>query len=113
MNKNSKRIFYSQFLKHISITEFLKDSRESEIKDNFSYEIIDYNGDKLIIEIQSQNYGWVSFIDTWDHNWKVLVNNKPSKMMKLFDAYKSVEVMPGFSRIEFVYKPFNFNFSKN
>ena len=113
LNKNSKRIFYSQFLKHISITEFLKDSYESEIKDNFSYEIIDYNGDKLIIEIQSQNYGWVSFIDTWDHNWKVLVNNKPSKIMKLFDAYKSVEVMPGFSRIEFVYKPFNFNFSKN
>jgi hypothetical protein len=113
ISEESKRIFYSKSLKHINITEFLKDSNESELKDNFLFEIINYNGDELIIEIQSQNRGWVSFIDTWDNNWEVLVNNKSKKVMKLFGAYKSVEVMPGFSRIKFVYKPFNFDFSKN
>jgi hypothetical protein len=113
MSKESKRVFYSQSLNHTDIIRFLDDSKKSEFKDNFLFEILSYNGDELILKVQSQNNGWVSFIDTWDNNWNVSVNDKPQKLLKLFNAYKSVEIKPGISKIKFTYRPFNFNFLKN
>jgi len=110
MDDDSKKIFYSKILEHENILSFINDSKLYEIQNKFSFELISYNGDELIINVNINSNGWVSFIDTWDSNWKVFVNKKEKKLMKLFDAYKSVEVQPGNSEIRFVYKPFNFNF---
>ncbi len=41
---------------------------------------------------------------------KTIENSEETKLMKLFDAYKSVKVQPGASEIRFVYKPLNVNF---
>ena len=113
MNIEPKRIFYSKNLDHRNIASFLEDSKNGEIDNKFSYEIISYNGDELEIIAKSNKNGWVSFIDTWDHNWKVTVNNKPEEINKLFNAYKAVKIKPGESEIKFFYDPINFNFSKN
>mgnify|MGYP001353175138 FL=1 len=113
MNIEPKRIFYSKNLDHKNIASFLEDSKNGEIDNKFSYEIINYNGDELEIIAKSNKNGWVSFIDTWDHNWKVTVNNKPEEINKLFNAYKAVKIKPGESEIKFFYDPINFNFSKN
>tara|TARA_B100000073_G_scaffold76730_1_gene57956 strand:- start:617 stop:2803 length:2187 start_codon:yes stop_codon:yes gene_type:complete len=113
MNIEPKRIFYSKNLDHKNIASFLEDSKNGEIDNKFSYEIISYNGDELEIIAKSNKNGWVSFIDTWDHNWKVTVNNKPKEINKLLNAYKAVKIKPGESEIKFFYDPINFNFSKN
>ncbi len=110
MDKSAKKIFYTSKLEHSDIISFVNDSRFSEIQNQFTYEIIFYNGDELKIKVNLNSDGWITFIDTWDKNWKVFVNSEETKLMKLFDAYKSVKVQPGASEIRFVYKPLNVNF---
>ena len=96
-----------------NIAQFLTDSKFNEIKENFSFDIVYYDGDNLVFDLYVNTPGWITFVDTWDHNWVVSVDNEPKEINKLFGAYKSVKIKSGFSRIEFSYKPFNFNFSKN
>ena len=110
MDKSAKKIFYTSRLEHSDIISFVNDSRFSEIQNQFTYKIIFYNGDELKIKVNLNSEGWITFIDTWDKNWKVFVNSEETKLMKLFDAYKSVKVQPGTSEIRFVYKPLNVNF---
>ena len=71
-----------------------------------------YDGDELVLKVESLNDGWVSFVDTWDQNWSVFVNNDKKKLNQLFGAYKSVRIESGISKIRFIYKPFNINFKK-
>ena len=113
MDKRSKRIFFSNKLNYKDIDEFVQNSIEYEKNAIFDYKKISYDGDTLILDINTQKSGWVSFIDTWDHNWIVEVNDKPKKINKLFGAYKSVKIESGFSTVKFSYKPFNLNFTKN
>ena len=107
-----KRIFFTKKFNFNNINDFVINSNSDEKETNFEYKKIHYNGDNLKIKINTSSSGWVSFIDTWDHNWVVFVNGKKKKLNKLFGAYKSVEVQNGTSVIEFIYKPFNFNFKK-
>ena len=113
MDKQAKKIFYSKSINHIDIHNFVKDSKNYEINDNFKFEIVKYTGDELVINVETLGNGWVSFIDTWDHNWHVYINNNKENFMKLFGTYKSIRIKPGNSQIRFAYKPFNLNFSKN
>jgi len=110
MDSFSKRIFYSKTLSHNNILSFLNDSRLSEKQNKFSFELVKYNGDELVIVVNSAGDGWLSFIDTWDSNWKVFIDKKEKKLMKLFNAYKSVKIKSGISEIRFEYKPFNLYF---
>ena len=110
MDKSAKKIFFSTNLYHEDIESFINDTMLSEDKSKFNYELIFYNGDELKINVNISNDGWISFIDTWDSNWKVFVNKKEKKLMKLFDAYKSVKVESGISEVRFVYMPLNFSF---
>ncbi len=110
MDKNGKKIFYSLKLDHPDIISFINDSKFNENQNQFTYDLIFYNGDELKININTNSSGWISFIDTWDPNWKVFIDNEEAKLMKLFGAYKSVKVQPGKSEIRFVYMPLNFSF---
>ena len=113
MDKNVKKIFFSKNLKYNNIEDFIEDANNHENESNFSFDLIKYNGDILIIDVLAKNDGWVSFIDTWDHNWIVLVNSKQQPLSKLFDAYKSINIKSGSFRIQFIYKPFNLNFTSS
>ena len=106
-----KKIFYSNQKNHKDIISFVKKSKTDEKNNNFSYDLIYYNGDQLVINITTDQDGWISFIDTWDSNWKVFVNKKEKNLDKLFEAYKSVRVNSGRSTIEFSYRPFNWIFN--
>ena len=107
--KVKKKIFYTQKILHKNIKSFIKDSRINEKKFKFSYNLIQYNGDQLIIEINITEPGWISFIDTWDPNWDVFVNGEKKSIKKLFSAYKAIKVKPGDTNIKFEYKPFKIN----
>ena len=112
MEQSAKRIFFSNSLEHSNINSYLKDSINHEMKSNFLFKLIYYDGNQLVLKVESLNNGWVSFIDTWDSNWQVFVNNDQKQLNQLFGAYKSVKIDRGESEIRFVYKPFNFNFKK-
>ena len=112
LEDNPKRIFFTKKLNFNNINDFVTNSYLDETEFNFTFKKIYYDGDNLTIKIYTSSAGWVSFIDTWDHNWIVLVNGNKKKLNKLFDAYKSVEVQEGEAVVEFMYKPFNLNFKK-
>ena len=63
-------------------------------------------GNNLKIIIETQKGGWLSFIDNWHPNWKVIINNKQYPVYKLFNAYKVVYISPGISIVEFKFKIF-------
>ena len=108
MDQDKKKIFFTDKISHSGILNFVNDNKKSEINSNFSFEVINYNGDELFIEIMTSKSGWVSFIDTWDPDWVVFVNDDKKNINKLFGAYKSIKVESGISKIKFVYKPFKF-----
>ena len=72
-----------------------------------------YTGDELEIDLNSDKNGWLTFVDNWDPNWLVYVNNKKKKIETLFGTYKSVKIESGFSTVKFSYNPFNLNFKKD
>ncbi len=110
--KIKKKFFILIILLHNNIFDFVNENKVSEKTYHFTYDLLKYNGDELIIEIKVSKPGWVSFIDTWDPNWQVYVNGKKNKIEKLFNAYKSVYVKDGITEVRFVYKPFSFHFSR-
>tara|TARA_B110000003_G_scaffold196949_1_gene195612 strand:+ start:300 stop:1967 length:1668 start_codon:yes stop_codon:yes gene_type:complete len=109
LDDNAKRIFYSKKLEYKNISEYINASNIDEVKENFLFNIIQYNGDLLVFRVEASHEGWVSFIDTWDHNWQVFINGEKKEIKKLFGAYKTVKINPGVSTIKFIYKPFNIN----
>ena len=110
---NNKRIFFTEKINYSSIPDFINDAEIFENDSNFSYEKKFYTGDELEIDLNSNKNGWLTFVDNWDPNWLVYVNNKKKKIETLFGTYKSVKIDSGFSNVKFSYKPFNLNFIKD
>jgi len=66
---------------------------------------LSYTGDELVWEIQAPVEGYLSFIDNWDKDWKVFVDEKEADMELLFGTFKSVRLAPGRHRVRFRYQP--------
>ena len=49
--------------------------------------------------------GYITFIDNYDPNWFVKVNNNKMKLLKFLDSYKSVKIKKGKSKVVFYYNP--------
>ena len=86
---------------------FINDSNVFEKSNDFSIKIFinEYDGNNLRLEIYSENNGWLSFIDNWDHGWVATVNGEKTQIYKLLQSYKSIKIKKGFSKVKFQYKP--------
>ena len=62
-------------------------------------------GNKLELNVETDEDGWLSYIDNWDKGWSVFINGKKMTINKLFGSYKSINIEKGFSKIKFEYKP--------
>ena len=77
-----------------------------------NYIEIDWNnyfGDELIIKTNLNQSGWLTFVDNFDPFWEAFINNKPIKIEKFLNAYKSIKIDKGNQIIKFKYSPFNFS----
>ena len=103
----AKKIFLSQSIDHRNIVSFINDSNVFEKSNDISIKIFinEYDGNNLRLEISSENNGWLSFIDNWDHGWVATVNGEKAKIYKLLQSYKSIKIKKGFSKVKFQYKP--------
>ena len=103
----SKQIFFSKQINHKDISSFVEDSDNFELESNFSARLLldRYNGNELELYISTENDGWLSYIDNWDEDWVVFVNDKEKDINKLFNSYKSIKIKKGFSKVKFQYKP--------
>tara|TARA_B100000575_G_C23135648_1_gene659701 strand:+ start:1123 stop:3237 length:2115 start_codon:yes stop_codon:yes gene_type:complete len=106
-SEEGKKIFFSQKINHGNIPSFIKDSDFFEKKSNFKIEVLidKFDGNKLELNVETKEDGWLSYIDNWDKGWSVFINGKKMKIEKLFGSYKSINIEKGFSKIKFEYKP--------
>jgi hypothetical protein len=99
--KDGTKIFFSESIEHDTIRSFLRDA------DRYWHpgHLVSYTGDELRWEIHAPVEGYLSFIDNWDRNWKVFVDDKPADMELLFGTFKSVRLTPGQHNVRFDYQP--------
>ena len=64
-----------------------------------------YNGDEIVINLNSDIIGYLTFVDNWSPGWKVYVNNQERQVDKVLNAYKSIKVNAGSHKIKFKYDP--------
>lgn len=108
LDSSARRVFFTEFKDFESINNFIENSKSYEKRSDFKINYLNkfYDGNNLKIIVQTQKGGWLSFIDNWHPNWKVMINNKPYDIYKLFNAYKVVYITPGTSIVEFKFKIF-------
>lgn len=102
---NGKRIFFTKNINYENISDFLSDAGSFETQNISSFAIEKYNGDELECIVDSREIGFCSFIDNWDSDWNVKVNDLDENIELLFGTFKSVKIKKGKNAITFQYKP--------
>jgi hypothetical protein len=98
---DGKKVFFSESIKHLAAQSFLHDANRYK---NVGH-LLSYTGDELRWEINAPVAGYLSFIDNWDQNWRVCVDDKPAKIELLFETFKSVRLSQGLHYVRFYYRP--------
>jgi hypothetical protein len=98
---DSRKIFFSEKINYKTIEPYLADA----LRFQQPGDLISYDGDVLIWEIDAPTAGYLSFIDNWDPYWKVYVDDQERKLERLFGTFKSVQLTEGKHRVEFRYEP--------
>jgi len=96
-----RKIFFSRTIKHPTVRSFLRDAAHYQRPGH----LVSYTGDELKWEINTPVEGYLSFIDNWDKDWFVFVDDKQAKLELLFGTFKSVRLTPGRHRVRFSYQP--------
>jgi hypothetical protein len=94
-----EKLFFSSQLVYDTVQGFLSGTIP------FTYDIIAYDGDQLIVNVEASQAGYLSFIDNWDPDWVVLVDGTPKEIELLFGTFKSVALSEGTHRVVFAYRP--------
>ena len=107
MSANPERVFFSNSINFKNIPEYVDNVKKNNFSSDVDIKIKYYNGDKILIIVNSKVDGWISFIDNWSPGWIAKINDKKVNISKLFGTYKSVEIIKGNSKIVMEYKPFS------
>lgn len=99
--QDSQKLFFSENIDHSDIQGFLDDATQSEAM----LQVNSYTGDLLDLSVDTQQAGYVSFIDVWDQFWIAYLDERPVVIELLFNTFKSVYVSVGQHRIQMVYCP--------
>jgi hypothetical protein len=98
---DGRKIYFSQTINHSSIQAFLNDA--AQFKD--FERVVSYTGDELTLDVRTPTEGYLSFIDNWNQDWKVKVDNQSKPLRLLFGTFKAVRLVPGEHRVTFAYRP--------
>lgn len=106
-DKDAKKIFFTKNNNHRNIKEFVNDNKNFEKTNIINYEILlnKYDGNNIEIDVNLDNAGWLSVIDNWDPDWIATINDEKVEISKTLNAYKSIKLKKGFSKVKFQYKP--------
>ena len=106
-DKDAKKIFFTKNNNHRNIKEFVNDIKNFEKTNIINYEILlnKYDGNNIEIDVNLDNAGWLSVIDNWDPDWIATINDEKVEISKTLNAYKSIKLKKGFSKVKFQYKP--------
>ncbi len=107
LEKYNDKIFFSRSLNHKDINDFMKDVIENKKTNKYiiKYDEKIYNGDQILIEVNTEKDGYLTFLDNWSPGWELYVNKEKKQIDKLFNTYKSAKVKAGNNIILFKYAP--------
>jgi hypothetical protein len=103
---DGSRFFFSLRLPHATIAEFMKDAEETRRVLKPELRVLEYGGDRLLVEVSSEQPLFFSFIDNWDPDWTAQVNGRTVPLKLLFGTFKAVELPAGTNRVLMEYVPF-------
>jgi len=95
---DGRKIFFSRSIDRPSLRSYLETELEG------TYRVVQYDGDRLVVDVESPESGFVSFIDNWDPNWRASVDGQPTRLELLFGTFKSVPIDVGRHRVVFAYR---------
>jgi hypothetical protein len=72
-------------------------------------EIISDQPQKLMVQIESQESGWLVISDTWYPGWVAKIDNVPTPIYKGNFLFRAIEIPTGLHKISIYYRPFWFN----
>lgn len=98
---DGKKLYFSQSIKYNKIGAFLNDAAQF----NDFERVISYSGDKLVLDVNVLQDGYLSFIDNWDSDWEARVDKQIIPIERLFGLFKSVYLTAGEHRVIFAYRP--------
>jgi hypothetical protein len=99
--EDGRKVFFSESINHPDVQSFLRDADRYTPAGT----LISYTGDELRWQYDAPVAGYLSFIDNWDRNWRVSVDDKPADIEILFDTFKSVKLPQGPHHVRFYYQP--------
>ncbi len=107
LDENKNKVFFSKKINYLTFEEFVDDAINMNHYNNINIKIDtkNYNGDELLINLDADIVGYLIFMDNWSPGWKVYVNDEERKILKVFNAYKSVKTDIGSNKIKFKYEP--------
>jgi hypothetical protein len=99
--RDGRRLFLSERIDHSSLAGFLADA------DAFGGAawVIDYDGDRLVADIEAPRDGLLTFVDNWDPDWRASVNAVPVPVEVAFGTFKAVPIRAGRNRVVLSYEP--------
>jgi hypothetical protein len=99
--QDGRRLFLSQRVDHESLAGFLADA------DTFggAASVVDYDGGRLVADVEAPNDGFLTFVDNWDPDWRAAVNDKRVPLVRTFGTFKAVAVPAGSNRVTMTYEP--------
>ncbi|NIQ16195.1 MAG: YfhO family protein [Candidatus Dadabacteria bacterium] len=87
--------------------------KQKHFQGNFQPALItSYHPNRISIEVNLKNPGFLFLGDIWFPGWKAFDNGKEKKVMKANYAFRSVFLEPGEHRVEFVYDPLSYKIGK-
>lgn len=72
-----------------------------------------YEANRIAIEAQLQNPGFLVLSENYHPDWKVLVSGKQSKIYRAYHTLSAVYLEPGEYTVDFIYGPKSYHLGKN
>jgi hypothetical protein len=95
--------FFTRNIDYQDIKSLLDDHQVTN--EQVSSKVIKYSGDEVILEINTNQDIYLSYIDNWDPNWRAYLNGEEISITLLFGTFKSVALPAGNHQVKFVYQP--------
>ena len=97
INTKKEAVYDKNIFDNIKVTDF---SSEGKI------EVVEYNPNRIIYKSENQNKSFVVFSEIYyAHGWKVLIDGKESKLIRVNYTLRGLELSPGNHTIEMKFMP--------
>jgi hypothetical protein len=98
---DGQKLYFTSNASPMSVGLFLDEARWF----TGAMDVVEYNGDHLVVDVFTPVDGFLHFIDNWAEGWIARLDGEPVEIRRLFGVFKSVRVPAGLHQVEMIYCP--------